>query len=185
MRAFGVAILLAWVLSGAGAATSAAEIPAEPDGYRLDDYRAPTPATLAGAAVVTTEAAEALSRARTAVFVDVLPHAPKPAKLPVGTIWRDPAHDSIPGSAWLPEVGRGALAPETEAYFRSSLEALAAGDHDRPLVFFCRASCWMSWNAAKRALSYGYRRVSWYPDGVDGWAAAKLPLERATPYVLP
>jgi hypothetical protein len=43
----------------------------------------------------------------------------------------------------------------------------------------------MSWNAAKRAMPYGYRRVSWYPDGVDGWAAVKLPLQKAAPYVLP
>ena len=27
----------------------------------------------------------------------------------------------------------------------------------------------MSWNAAKRALSWGYSNVAWYPDGTDGW----------------
>jgi rhodanese-related sulfurtransferase len=27
----------------------------------------------------------------------------------------------------------------------------------------------MSWNAAKRALSYGYTHVFWYRDGSDGW----------------
>jgi PQQ-dependent catabolism-associated CXXCW motif protein len=169
----------------AAIAALAAEAPPELEGYRLDDYRAPTPATLKGASVLTTDAAEALSHANDAVFIDVLPHAPKPANLPAGTLWRDPPHESIPGAVWLPEVGRGALAPETETYFRRGLEAVAGGDSDRPLVFFCRASCWMSWNAAKRAITYGYRRVSWYPDGVDGWAAANLPLTAARPYVLP
>ena len=32
--------------------TSAQERPPEPDGYRMEDYRAPVPATLAGARVL-------------------------------------------------------------------------------------------------------------------------------------
>jgi rhodanese-related sulfurtransferase len=39
----------------------------------------------------------------------------------------------------------------------------------------------MSWNAAKRAASWGYRRVYWYRDGTDGWEAAKLLLTEAEP----
>jgi len=39
----------------------------------------------------------------------------------------------------------------------------------------------MSWNAAKRALAYGYRNVAWFPDGSDGWQEAGLPLAEATP----
>ena len=39
----------------------------------------------------------------------------------------------------------------------------------------------MSWNAAKRAVEDGYTRVFWYPDGVDGWAAAGGALEPAEP----
>ena len=39
----------------------------------------------------------------------------------------------------------------------------------------------MSWNAAKRALALGYRRVLWYPEGTDGWARQGLPLERRAP----
>jgi hypothetical protein len=27
----------------------------------------------------------------------------------------------------------------------------------------------MSWNAAQRAISYGYSNVSWFRDGTDGW----------------
>ncbi len=51
----------------------------------------------------------------------------------------------------------------------------------RPLVFYCLKDCWMSWNAAKRALELGYKNVDWYPEGSDGWAAAGLPLEKRTP----
>ena len=39
----------------------------------------------------------------------------------------------------------------------------------------------MSWNAAKRAISYGYSNVHWYPEGTDGWAEAGLPLAGAEP----
>jgi rhodanese-related sulfurtransferase len=39
----------------------------------------------------------------------------------------------------------------------------------------------MSWNAAKRALEMGYSNVAWYPDGIDGWAFADLPLQESTP----
>jgi rhodanese-related sulfurtransferase len=28
----------------------------------------------------------------------------------------------------------------------------------------------------KRALSYGYTNVAWYPEGTDGWQRANLPL---------
>src|ERR1700761_7365799 len=45
----------------------------EPDGYRLENYRAPTPATLQGARVVGTDEAEKLWRDHSASFVDVLP----------------------------------------------------------------------------------------------------------------
>src|SRR5512132_4320228 len=53
----------------------------EPEGYRTEDYRAPTPATLKGARVVTTAEAEQIWKSGGAVFLDVLPHAPRPANL--------------------------------------------------------------------------------------------------------
>jgi rhodanese-related sulfurtransferase len=39
----------------------------------------------------------------------------------------------------------------------------------------------MSWNAAKRALAFGYSNVAWYRDGTDGWERADLPLAEAQP----
>lgn len=159
----------------------AAVPPEEPAGYRLDAYRAPTPATLAGARVLSTPQAEALWRAHAAVFIDVLPRPPRPANLPAGTLWRDAPHASIPGSLWLPNTGFGALAPETENYLKAGLAAATGGDQMRPLVLFCQRQCWMSWNAAKRVMSYGYGNVSWYPEGTDGWSAAGLPLETTEP----
>ena len=162
------------------AATAALGAPPEPEGYREGDYRSPTPATLRGAAVVTTPEAERLWRAG-AAFVDVLPRPPRPTTLPPGTIWRDAPHDSIPHAHWLPNTGFGALASSTEAYFRSGLAAATEGSLEKPVVLFCQRDCWMSWNAARRALALGYRSVHWYPDGTDGWGEAGLPLERASP----
>lgn len=159
--------------------------PPEPAGYRMEDYRAPTPATLAGARVIDTREAEALWREKSAVFVDTMPHDVRPAELPKGTVWRDRPREHLPGSAWLLNVGYGAISPDATAYFRDGLTALSAGDLSRPLVFYCRADCWMSWNAGKRAMEWGYRNVIWYPDGTDGWQKAGLPLERAAPYEPP
>ena len=53
----------------------------EPEGYRADNYRAPVPATLAGARVLSTAEAEAIWRDKAAVFIDVLPRPPKPQGL--------------------------------------------------------------------------------------------------------
>ena len=152
----------------------------EPTGYRLNDYRAPTPATLAGAQVLTTVEAKRYWMTG-AVFVDVLAHSPRPAKLPDETIWREKTRRNIPGSVWLPNTGYGELAAETESYFRFGLERITQSDSARFLVFYCLRDCWMSWNAAKRALALGYKNVAWYPEGTDGWEAAGLPLQKAKP----
>jgi PQQ-dependent catabolism-associated CXXCW motif protein len=159
----------------------AAGEPHEPPGYRMDDYRATTPATLAGARVLATDAAHALWAQGTAIFVDVLPRPPRPAGLPSSTIWRPKPRDDIPRSIWLPDTGYGALAPVMEDYFEHALGRATGGDRDRVLVFYCLKDCWMSWNAARRALALGYVHVAWYPDGTDGWAAQGLPLEPRTP----
>ena len=77
---------------------------AEPDGYRMDDYRAPTPATLKGARVLTTREAADLWRAGGAVFIDVMPQPPRPAGLPPDNIWRDKPRRNVP--ARLPKSPR-------------------------------------------------------------------------------
>jgi len=148
----------------------------EPAGYRTEDFRAPVPATLHGARVLTSDDAADLWNRNGAVFIDVYPQAPKPPSLPAGTFWRDPVHRSIEGAAWMPNVGYGALSHEMDDYFRARLDALSHGNRDAALVFFCLKDCWMSWNAAKRALEYGYTNVLWFPDGTDGWQELGYPL---------
>lgn len=156
----------------------AAQGVAEPEGYRGEPYRAPVPETLGGAVVVDAATAHVLWQAGEVAFVDVLPRAPKPANLPAGTIWRDKPRLSVPGAVWLPNTGYERIAPETEAYLRDGLDEVTGGDPAHPVLFFCLAECWMSWNAAKRALEMGYTEVYWFPEGTDGWDFEGYPLER-------
>ncbi len=171
------------MLIACSAALAASPV-AEPEGFRMEDYRAPVPATLRGGRVVSAREAADLWRAGGAVFVDVLPRPPKP-ELPEGTLWQEPPHFDIPGSVWLPDVGFGALSPVMERWYRDNLARLAGGDKAKLLVIYCRADCWMSWNAARRAVEWGYSNVVWFPGGTDEWEAAKLPLEERRPEMRP
>ena len=171
-----VAIMLAVLLP----AIAVAEDDEAPSGYKMDHYRSPVPDKLDGVTVVDDDAAYALWKTGAVVFIDVLPRPPKP-KLPEGTIFRERPRNSIPDAIWLPNVGYGRIAEETDAYFRHYLDAAAQGK-DTPILFFCLRDCWMSWNAAKRAVTeYGYTRVFWYPDGTDGWEFFDYPVGKAKP----
>ncbi|HEX7968321.1 MAG TPA: PQQ-dependent catabolism-associated CXXCW motif protein [Stellaceae bacterium] len=173
-----LAIVLA---AGGGAARSETTAVAEPPDYRMDDYRAPVPATVAGGNAIGTDEAKRLWQEKRAVFVDVLPAPRRPEGLRPDAIWKPLPRNDIPGSLWLPDVGRGALGTEIEAYFRDNLARATAGDKAVPLVLYCLADCWMSWNATRRAASWGYTQLYWYRDGTTGWEAAGLPTAEATP----
>jgi PQQ-dependent catabolism-associated CXXCW motif protein len=182
MTAFRAAAVLILGLSAlVGGDVRGDEMPLEPAGYRTHDYRAPTPATLAGARVVTTAQAEELWEKKTAIFIDVIPRVARPPNLPPGTIWRDRPRSNIPGSIWLPDTGYGELAPSIEDYLRRNVERATGGDRTKLLVIYCLRDCWMSWNAAKRVLALGYANVAWYPEGTDGWTDALLPVVDADP----
>jgi len=176
---FAIAALLLGFATSAALADHA--IVPEPSDYRLDNYRAPTPATVAGGQAIETEEAASLWRDHRALFIDVLPAPRRPEGLPAESLWKPVPHRDIPGSLWLPETGRGALSPALDSYFSVGLKRATGDDKSKALVFYCLADCWMSWNAAKRAAALGYQRIYWYRDGSDGWEAAKLPTEETTP----
>ncbi len=155
-----------------------------PESYRLDHYRAPTPCDLPGAEVVTTEQMRSLVRDQDPVLIDAMPLV-RTSETDFTGRWTVPEpRFNIPGSTWLPNIGHGVLDEEMSAYFRENLKRITAGDRHRPLVFYCFVDCWMSWNAAKRALEFGYDNVIWYPEGTDGWKDIDGPLERSTPVPL-
>jgi len=169
-------VLLAGLALNVSAAHAEGPPPVEPPDYRLDNYRSPVPLTLRGAKALNGDEAADLWNANGATFIDVYPQAPKPANLPAGTFWRDPVHRSIEGAHWLPNVGYGALSAKVNDYFRTRLDRLTGGNRDAPIVFFCLRDCWMSWNAAKRALELGYSNVMWFRDGTDAWQELGYPL---------
>ncbi|MBO0903715.1 PQQ-dependent catabolism-associated CXXCW motif protein [Jiella sp. MQZ13P-4] len=163
----------------AAAADDAAPV-AEPHGYRMDDYRAAVPATLAGGTVADTAAAVRL-HGEGVPFVDVLPRVPRPKNLPKDTIWRPEPRKDIPGSIWLVDTGYGELAPVMQRYFFDGLARVTRGDKAAPILFYCKRDCWMSYNAAKRAVAAGYSSVYWYPDGTEGWVESGRALEKREP----
>lgn len=175
-----------WAVAVFAALPATAQTVPQPPGYHGEPYRSPVPAELSGALVIDAEAAYALWHSGRVAFIDVLPRAPKPEGLPAGTIWRDKPRVSIPGAIWLPNVGYEALAPSTDQYFRAGVAQATAGDLAAPVVFFCLDECWMSWNAAKRAMvDYGLTRVFWFPGGTDEWEFQGYPTQAVLPAAPP
>jgi sulfur-oxidizing protein SoxY len=133
---------------------------------------APTPATLRGARVIAAADLAQLLKTGHVVVVDVSNAPPRPAKLAPEAVWMPSPHAVIPGSLWLAGVGAGSLDATTEVFYARRLGEATANDLDHPLVVYCHERCWLSWNAAKRAVLYGYRRVYWFPGGIESWRAA-------------
>jgi hypothetical protein len=81
-------IALGALLLATGAALGQTLSSDEPESYRTENYREPTPATLRGARVVSTVEAQAIWKGGSAAFIDVLPRFSPAPNLPVGTLWR-------------------------------------------------------------------------------------------------
>jgi PQQ-dependent catabolism-associated CXXCW motif protein len=175
MRRLLAAAAAAWLLGAA--------VPV-PDGYRLDHYRAPTPDRVPGGVTLDTAGLLELIEREGPVLIDTAP-ALRTGETDFSGRWlvAEPRR-SLPGSLWLPNVGYGSLDAAMERYLRGNLERATGGDRERPLVFYCYVDCWMSWNAARRAAEWGWRRVHWYPLGTDGWVAAGRPLVSVEPVPL-
>jgi PQQ-dependent catabolism-associated CXXCW motif protein len=168
--------LLLWSCLAVGAG-----VVAEPQGYWEGNVDAPTPATLQGGRVVHVEGVEALLRQGRAVVIDVSNTPRRPAELAPGAPWLPVPHRAIPDALWLPGVGVGAPTQQVDDFYRGRLERATAGNVEAPLIVYCHANCWLSWNAAKRAIGYGYRRVFWFPEGIEGWTAAGRQTKVAAP----
>ncbi|SEP39433.1 PQQ-dependent catabolism-associated CXXCW motif protein [Methylobacterium sp. UNC300MFChir4.1] len=148
-------------------------------GYRVQNYRAPVTEPVEGGTRADLADVDRLV-GQGGVLIDVMPQ--RGGYDPATGSWRlVDRRQTIPGAVWLPEVGRGVLDPRIAPWFARWLDRLTAGDRDRPLVFFCMADCWMSWNAVKRAHALGYRNVHWFADGTDGWREADRPLVEGEP----
>jgi PQQ-dependent catabolism-associated CXXCW motif protein len=127
---------------------------------RTADFHAPTPREVPGAKTIGTSALR-----------DSLQAQPQPLLFDV---LGGETHASLPGAVWLPGAGRGQSFTDTvQARFAQVMNALTKGDRKRPLVFFCQGpQCWLSYNAALRAVALGYEAVYWYRGGIEAWIEA-------------
>lgn len=151
------------------------------EGYRTARYRAVVPAAPEGVRRIEFEEVRRLLRTHVP-FIDTTP-AEGGMRDAEGR-WRlAEAHFTIPGAHWFPESGRSPIDPAIERWWLGGLAHLTHGRRDRPVVLFCLADCWMSWNAALRAHRAGYTQVLWYADGIDGWKEHGQKLHSATPFI--
>lgn len=145
--------------------------------YRIERPRSPVPGPPEGVKPLDTAGVARLAGA--ALLIDVSP-VEDGSRDPVSGRWTllRPAR-SLPGALWFPDAGRVPGNPAIIAQFTAQVPVLAAG---RPIIIFCLADCWMSWNAALRLHRLGLD-VAWYGAGRDGWAAAGKPLAPIIPFV--
>ena len=137
-------------------------------GFRIAHYRAAVPDSVPGGTRIKLEQLDALVKAG-AVLLDVMPSEGAGANAETGAWQLSRPHQSIPGSTWLPDVGRGKITPQFESYLASNLETLTKGDKSKAVIVFCQSDCWMAWNAVQRAAKLGYASLYWFPEGTDGW----------------
>ncbi|AUW60606.1 rhodanese (plasmid) [Sphingobium sp. SCG-1] len=149
-------------------------------GYRIAHYRSVVPFPPEGVRKIEVQEALELLRRQGALFVDVTPAQGGRRDALTGHWALAETHETIPGARWFPDAGRGQLEPVAEAWFLGGMARLLRGSV-RPIVVFCLADCWMSWNASMRLRRAGYRDVRWFADGVDGWREKGLMLVNRYP----
>ncbi len=187
MRTAPAAIIASlWLAANASTATAAACDPM-PDGvdtdigYRVGHYSAPVPDCAPGAPVIGYEDVKALAQGGNAILLDVSPIDGSDPD-PFDGTWALPhLHETIPGATWLPETGRGKPEPWLEKFLRSNLDKLIAENPGAPVIVFCNADCWGSWNVAKRLAAWDYENIRWYPRGIADWRDNALPMEVGDP----
>ncbi len=121
----------------------------------------PTPNTIPGGQVITTKG--------------LLPLLQQQG---LGTVVFDAlgAQQSLPNAvpaAWAAQAG--SFDDPVQQQMAQMLRQLTRGNNAVPLVFYCGGpQCWMSYNAALRAIRLGYRNVLWYRGGLEAWQRAGL-----------
>lgn len=138
---------------------------AAPRALHSGAFHGPTPNRIPGGQVVTTQGLVSLLQRGLPVHVfDVLGSQ---TALP----------DAV-ALAWAAQPG--SFDDATQQQLAQMLTRTTRGRMDAPLVFYCQSpQCWMSYNAAARAIHLGYRNVLWYRGGVEAWQRAGQPLVAA------
>lgn len=136
---------------------------------RQGSYAGGTPRSIPGGRVVTAVELKAMIDGdRKPFLVDVL---------------SGPPHRSIPGSVWMHNGGLGDFDAAEEQRFLRTIALFTGTDRSRAIVFYCSsAECWLSYNAALRAIQAGYTSVLWFRGGIAAWQAAGFPTARTEPF---
>ena len=124
----------------------------------------PTPASIPGGQIVTTKGLVALVQGKQAPYFlfDVLGGS-----------------EILPGAmptVWVAQAG--SFNDQIQQQFSQLLQQGTQGRKDIRLIFYCLSpQCWMSYNAALRAINAGYTNVLWYRGGIEAWKLAGLPTQ--------
>ena len=129
----------------------------------------PTPTTIPGGLVISTEALYTTMQQN-------------PGQLLIFDVLGGP--QGLPGAQnALPASQGGTFDDQTQREFGQYLQSVTGGNQSVPLVFYCQnVQCWMSYNAALRAINMGYKQVLWYRGGIEAWSKAGLPTFNAQRY---
>ena len=126
----------------------------------------PTPSSIPGGQVITTQGLQALVSGKQAPFLllDILG-----------------GPQMIPGAQLaVPAAQPGSFNDATQQQFGQFLQQATQGNKEVALVLYCQSrECWMSYNAALRAINLGYRNVLWYRGGIEAWQAAGQTVQQA------
>ena len=166
-------------------ATASSDGVKEPEGFWSGPMNSTVPATIAGGKVIQAKELARLLKQGKPLVIDVSNESKRPPGMAPDAPWMPLPQEVIPGSVWLPGAGMADIAPETDVLFRKLLSQTTGDDHEHAVVIYCHERCWLSWNAAKRAIRYGYRKVYWFPDGIEGWRAAGFSQSVAPPETEP
>lgn len=114
-----------------------------------------TPTAIPGGQIVSTEAlANAINSGVQLVLIDVLG-----------------GQYSLPNALVAPGLAQpGNTRDRVQQQAAQWLQQVTQGNPDMPIVVYCSdPQCWLSYNAALRTISAGYRQVYWYRGGLQAW----------------
>lgn len=177
----GRVLSVAFLLCAAAPASAEDNVFDSATGYRTSAYRAIVPRPPPGVRRIGVAEVAKLADAKRAILIDVVP-AEGGVRGP-DSHWRLAREEhGIPGAHWFPEAGRGVIDPAIARWFLAGVTTLRAKQPRAPLIVFCLADCWMSWNAAWRLKRAGFADVRWFGEGADGWRDRGRRLVPMTPY---
>lgn len=124
----------------------------------------PTPASIPGGQLITTKGLVELTQGGqgSVLLLDVLG-----------------GQEMIRGAVYaVPAAQSGSFDDQTQQQFGQFLKQATGGNAAHPIVAYCLSpECWMSYNAALRAIHLGYTNVLWYRGGIEAWKRAGLPTQ--------